>query len=105
MTLARRDLLLGASATILGALSGCVKATSGLRASGDAETAAGGELSRIAEELLAEFPENATALGLDTAARAGLKSSLTDRSPDGHRRRGEAAESRLARCRSLRDVR
>ena len=52
-------------------------------------------LSAMAEQLLAEYPENATALGLDKDARAGLKSKLTDRSLHGRarlrRRRGRPA--------------
>ncbi|HEX4736363.1 MAG TPA: DUF885 family protein [Allosphingosinicella sp.] len=54
-------------------------------------------LSGIAEALLAEYPENATALGLDKGARAGLKSRLTDRSLAGRTRHAEAARARLAR--------
>src|SRR3546814_11110248 len=53
-------------------------------------------LSGIAEQLLAEYPENATALGLDTGARAVLKSQLNDRSPDGRRRLAAPAAGRLA---------
>ena len=53
-------------------------------------------LAGAGEALLQEFPENATALGLDTGARAALKSRLTDRSPAGVARRSAAAAARLA---------
>ena len=40
-------------------------------------------LSEVAEEMLADYPENATGLGIDTGARASLKAKLTDRSAAG----------------------
>ncbi|HEU0100125.1 MAG TPA: DUF885 family protein [Allosphingosinicella sp.] len=54
-------------------------------------------LARMAEQLLAEYPENATALGLEKEARAGLKSRLTDRSLHGRARLAGAAADRLRR--------
>lgn len=54
-------------------------------------------LAQMAEELLAEYPENASALGLDKGEQAGLKSHLTDRSLAGRARHAEAARARLAR--------
>ncbi len=39
-------------------------------------------LAEVADDLLAEFPENATSLGLDKDARADLKSRLTNRNRD-----------------------
>ena len=60
-------------------------------------------LAGIAEELLAEFPENAGALGLDKDGRAGLKARLTDRSLAGQRRQGAAAAARLARLKAIED--
>jgi uncharacterized protein (DUF885 family) len=52
-------------------------------------------LARMAEQILAEYPENATTLGLDKDARAGLKSRLTDRSLHGRARLAGAAADRL----------
>jgi uncharacterized protein (DUF885 family) len=52
-------------------------------------------LAEVAEEMLAEYPENATALGLDKDGRAGLKSRLTDRSLSGQRRLSATASARL----------
>jgi uncharacterized protein (DUF885 family) len=69
--------------------------------------AAGGDeapralLARHAELLLAEYPENATALGLDSGGRAGLKSRLTERSLEGRARLAGAAAARLERLRSV----
>jgi uncharacterized protein (DUF885 family) len=58
-------------------------------------------LARMAEQLLAEYPENATALGLDKDARAGLKSRLTDRSLHGRARLAGAAADRLRRLQAV----
>ena len=58
-------------------------------------------LAGIAEQLLREYPENATALGLDTGARAPLKSELTDRSPQGRLRLAAAAAQRLAELEAI----
>jgi uncharacterized protein (DUF885 family) len=54
-------------------------------------------LAGVAEALLAEYPENATSLGLDKGKRAGLKGRLTDRSLEGRARHAGAAQARLAR--------
>ncbi len=62
-----------------------------------ADTADEAMLATIAEALLAEYPENASALGIDKDARAGLKSRLTDRSLAGRAHHAEAARARLAR--------
>ena len=67
--------------------------------------AAGGStdalLARMAEQLLAEYPENATSLGLDKDARAGLKSKLTDRSLHGRARLAGAAADRLRQLQAV----
>jgi uncharacterized protein (DUF885 family) len=58
-------------------------------------------LAAMAEQLLAEYPENATALGLDKDIRAGLKSRLTDRSLHGRARLAGAAADRLKRLQAV----
>ncbi|MET1112608.1 MAG: DUF885 family protein, partial [Allosphingosinicella sp.] len=58
-------------------------------------------LAQMAEQLLAEYPENATSLGLDKDARAGLKSRLADRSLHGRARLAGAAADRLRRLRAV----
>jgi len=81
MKLDRRDVLLGTGAlAALGSIpplmAAAVQATS-------ADASAEALLAEAAEELLTEYPENASILGLDKERRAGLKSRLTDRSPEG----------------------
>jgi len=58
-------------------------------------------LAEIAEELLADYPENATALGIDTGARAPLKSRLTDRSAAGQDAIARRVAARLERLRAI----
>ena len=93
----RRNFLGSAGAiAALQLLPGC--ATRGVRgAAPSVETM----LSGMAEQLLAEYPENATALGLDKDARAGLKSRLTDRSLHGRARLAGAAAARLRRLQAV----
>src|SRR6187549_561689 len=92
----RRDFLGSAGAlAALQLLPGCAtRAADSARA-----PAVEGELARMAEALLAEYPENATSLGLDKDGRAPLKSRLTDRSLDGRARLAGAAAGRLKRLR------
>jgi uncharacterized protein (DUF885 family) len=58
-------------------------------------------LAQMAETILAEYPENATTLGLDKDARAALKSKLTDRSLHGRARLAGAAADRLRRLQAV----
>jgi uncharacterized protein (DUF885 family) len=93
----RRHFLGTASAAaFLPLLPGC--ATKG-------SSAAGGPaeplLTGMAEQILAEYPENATSLGLDKEARSGLKSRLTDRSLHGRARLAGAAAVRLRRLQAV----
>ena len=67
------------------------------RAAASADANAQALLADTAEEMLADHPENATYLGIDKGARAGLKSRLTDRSPAGQQRLRRNAEDRLKR--------
>jgi uncharacterized protein (DUF885 family) len=55
-------------------------------ASTDPEADALALLDAVAENLLGLFPESATSLGIDTGERAGLRSQLADRSPQGQER-------------------
>jgi uncharacterized protein (DUF885 family) len=86
----RRFLASGAS---LAALTGCASVPGAAGRLDDA----GVEriLAGVAEELLAEYPENATSLGVDKAERAPLKARLTDRSLEGRARHAAAAAHRL----------
>jgi uncharacterized protein (DUF885 family) len=92
----RRHFLGSAGAVVaLQLLPGC--ATKPVAAAGGSKEAL---LAGMAEQLLAEYPENATSLGLDKGARAGLKSRLADRSLHGRARLAGAAADRLRRLES-----
>jgi uncharacterized protein (DUF885 family) len=93
----RRQLLLSGSA-----LAALQLAPGALRAAtAGADTAAEKQLATYADALLGEYPENASALGLDTGARSALKSRLTDRSPAGVDALASAARQRLADLRAI----
>lgn len=98
MTVSRRDVVVGGGVAV--ALTGLPTALSAQRRTSP-DAAVQAELARVAEEMLAEFPENATVLGLDKAARAALKLRLTDRTLAGHNRRGATAARRLARLKAI----
>ena len=61
------------------------------------EAAALGLIDECAERLLALFPESATSLGIDTGARAALRSQLTDRSEAGKKRIADQVRADLER--------
>ena len=58
-------------------------------------------LAEIAEEMLADYPENATTLGIDNGARARLKARLTDRSAAGQAAIAARVAKRLERMRAV----
>ena len=58
-------------------------------------------MQRCADEMLAEHPQVATSLGLDTGARSGLRARWDDRSGDGVAAQHAACHARLARLRSV----
>jgi len=58
-------------------------------------------LDRLADHLLQLQPESATSLGIDTGARAALRTRLTDRSPEGQRRVADALREDLAQVEAL----
>jgi len=92
--LTRRDLLAGAAG--FGAVA-FLPAT--LRAAADpALTSA---LDAAADALLAEYPENATFIGLDSGPHAALRSRLTDRSIEGDAARATACAARLKSLKSI----
>ncbi len=96
MLIDRREWLQGASTV---ALLGLMPAAA--RAADAASDAAETLLSGMADALLAEFPENASYLGLDKGARAGLSARLTDRSPAGVGRQAAAAAVRLKQLQAV----
>jgi uncharacterized protein (DUF885 family) len=90
MTITRRDLLAGASASAaLAALP--TPAT----AAASVEERAQAFIAAVAEEQLADNPENASALGLDTGERYALRARLVDRTPAGVARNAAHLRARL----------
>src|SRR5262245_48379202 len=82
----RRDAIAAlASTAALPLLQACSDKTARAPAAGATNTEAGAVkmLDEIAENFLTHFPESATSLGIDTGARAALRSKLVDRSADG----------------------
>ncbi len=98
--IARRGFLGGVAATGLGACT-TMPARVAVGSGGATLAPSADMLARFAEQILAEYPENATTLGIDTGDRAGLRHRLTDRSPAGRARLAAAARSRLAMLRTL----
>ena len=93
--LARREFLGGAAALGLTACRVSDPITNSAESKGKTGVSAD-LLGKFAEQILTEYPENATSLGIDTGARAGLKHRLTDRSAAGRARLAAAARARLA---------
>jgi uncharacterized protein (DUF885 family) len=60
-----------------------------------------GLLDELADNLLRLLPEDATSLGIDTGARASLRSQLTDRSAAGQQRIASQLKSDLERVNAL----
>ncbi len=58
-------------------------------------------LADCAEELMVDYPESATMLGVDVGARAALKSKLTDRSAAGQRTIADRVARRLERLKAI----
>ena len=91
----RREMLLGASALAFSSALPAWAVQNGRSSQADQLLAA------VAEDLLADYPENATGLGLDVGARAALKSRLADRSISGQQALARRAADRLARLRAI----
>ena len=92
----RREVLAAlASVAALPLGSGCGRERTA--SSAPSETDALALLDRVADDLLRLFPESATSLGIDTGARAGLRSLLADRSEAGKQRVAEQLRADLAR--------
>jgi uncharacterized protein (DUF885 family) len=97
MTTSRRDFLVaGSSAIALSALP-----ARALAATDTADARAEAILSDMAEAMLADAPETASGLGIDTGARAALKSRLGDKTPAGQAQIAAHVKDRLARLRAI----
>jgi len=104
----RREALAALAATAsLPMLSACARAVAVAPApiplvpAGPSEAQALALLDSIAENLLRLSPESATSLGIDTGARAALRSQLSDRSALGQQRIANTLRSDLARAQAF----
>lgn len=97
--LSRRQAIaaLGASVAV-SALPGCANR---LAAASAAPTDAKALLDSLAWELIEQSPESATSLGIDTGARAGLRSRLGDRSATGQRATAEVLRRGLLQVEAI----
>lgn len=94
----RRQFIAGTGAAVA-ALSGLAARARQAQAASPADVEA--LLATMAEALLAEYPENATALGIDGGARAALKAKLTDRSAAGQAQIARQVAARLQQLRAV----
>jgi uncharacterized protein (DUF885 family) len=95
MTTSRRDFIVGAGAAL-------AVANLPTRAAGaDNDAAVQKLLAGFAEELMVDYPENATSLGIDNALRAALKSKLSDRSAKAQEAIARRVANRLERMKSV----
>lgn len=82
--LSRREVILAlASAAALPLISGCTPGPGAAPVPPNADAPALALLDSVADEFFRLFPDSASSLGLDTGARAGLRSTLADRSAEG----------------------
>ncbi len=95
MTTNRREFIAGVGATLA--------VLPGLHACAKREPAASvqAKFAGIAEDMLVDYPENATSLGIDTGARAALKSRLTDRSAAGQEAISKRVTARVAQLKAV----
>ncbi len=95
MTTNRREFIAGVGATLA--------VLPGLHACAKREPAASvqAQLAGVAEDMLVDYPENATSLGIDTGARAALKSRLTDRSAAGQEAISKRVTARVAQLKAV----
>jgi uncharacterized protein (DUF885 family) len=98
MTASRRDFIVGTGAAL--ALTRLpVSAADATQSAAD--KAAEALLTELSEEMMVDYPETATSLGIDTGARAALKAKLTDRSAEGQRAIAQRVAKRLERVKAI----
>ncbi|HEX6397089.1 MAG TPA: DUF885 family protein, partial [Steroidobacteraceae bacterium] len=96
MNTTRRDFMITSTVALAaGPLS------AGAAAASEHDAVAERLLAEIAEELLADYPESATMLGIDKAERAGLKTRLADRSAAGQQAIAKRVAERIRRLKAL----
>ena len=97
----RREAMAGLVASAAAPIFGGVSPALAFQVGGTSEAEATALLDSIAENLLRLSPENATSLGIDTGARAGLKRLLADRSGIGQQRIAQTIRADLARANAV----
>ena len=101
--LSRREVLAALASAALPIVSGCGRNVTPPPPSSSppTDTDALKLLDDIADNLLTLQPESATSLGIDTGARAALRSQLADRSEAGKRRLADRVRADLERVRAF----
>lgn len=94
MSTSRRDFIVGTGAAI-------AVANLPARAAGDGDAAAEKLLAEIAEEIMLDYPETASSLGIDKDKRVALKSKLQDRSAAGQKAIAQHIAKRLERLKAI----
>jgi uncharacterized protein (DUF885 family) len=94
----RRDFVIGTGAALAASQ---LPAMSAQATSSAGDAAAEKLLSDITEELLLDYPESASQLGIDNGARAALKSKLGDRSAAGQKAIAQRVAQRLERLKAI----
>ena len=98
--LARREFMAGVAAA--GLLGGCKVTTKGGEAAAEGSSGPlAKELAGMADQMLSEYPENATILGIAKGPREPLAHRLTDRTAAGREALASAARGRLQRLKAL----
>src|ERR1043165_6934011 len=92
----RRDFVIGSTAALA-----ATRMSNAAAPASDAAPAAEKAPSEIAEELMVDYPENATGLGVDKTPRAALKSKLSDRSAAGQTKIAQRSAKRLERLEAI----
>jgi uncharacterized protein (DUF885 family) len=95
MSTTRREFLAGAGAAL------AVANLPAYAAGADQDAATQKLLAESAEELLVDYPEGATGLGIDSGVRAALKSKLQDRSAAGQKKIAQRVAARLERLKAI----
>ena len=97
-SLTRREVILAmASAAALPLVAGCTRDETPPPSTAGGDAAALALLDEVAGNFLNAFPDVASSLGLDTGARAALRSQLVDRSAEGQRRIADQVRADLNR--------
>ncbi|MDF3020930.1 MAG: hypothetical protein K0Q92_2233 [Steroidobacteraceae bacterium] len=96
MSTTRRDFCIATSAAMAATTTSI-----SMSAGNERDAAAEQLLGDITEELLADYPENATALGIDHGQRSALKSKLSDRSAAGQSAIAQRVKSRLNQLKAI----